>query len=455
MSVQESARESFFYWKGDWWFNLRDTCKATWDANVQKAQLFWEEAKTKWREEGGAFLALFWVTATTSVWLGTGLFLPILFVVFGLLFSFAFVTYNLLAYSIYGLESIWLKIHGVYTLCPACSRSAALPVFICHCGTEHYCLRPTPRYGVFARVCKCGEKLSTSTFLKRGRLGARCPHDDCQAPLSGEAYRPTTIALIGGTSAGKSMVRSIMACWAWELCRQWERVGWKCLDYEGGVPVSNDGKEIEKIKERMRLGIKEESTQYEKKVQAICINLKKPDVTFPLKLYFFDPAGESFGGDRSSEHFYYQHLRTVVIVIDPFSFAQVRQDFVNKLMPDISPSPNPPEGIFDNWLLNMEANHGGLEHRTKNVLCAVLINKTDVPGFEQKTGLRTGASDQECQNFFLRCGLDNFIQQVQKCNFRECRYFAVSTTGGVPLGQRFQPKEIENVMGWLLNHDLF
>ena len=83
------------------------------------------------------------------------------------------------------------------------------------------------------------------------------------------------------------------------------------------------------------------------------------------------------------------------------------------------------------------------------------VNKTDAPGFLEKTGLAAGsASDVACRNFLRDYDLEHFMGQIEE-NFRECRYFAISTTGGSPSGTPFKPKGIEQVMNWLLTHNSF
>ena len=449
IGTQEPARESFFYWKGDWWLNLIDTCKETWDANALRAKSFERQRERWWSESWGTFPAAFCLGGSISVWLGSIVFLPNIFVIFGSIFSLVFVTYNLLAYSLYGFETVYLKIHGVFTLCPTCGRHVALPVFICSsCKTEHHRLMPSSQYGIFSRICKCKNKLPTAGFTGRSRLEARCPHPDCGVSLSAEAYRPMTIAFIGGPSVGKSMVHLAICCDAERVFQQ---------HYWGYSTNSDDEKIITKMKDHLKRGIKVDSTQNTGIVKALCIDLKKPECTFPRRLYFYDPPGELFSeADKMSDYNYYKYLRAAVVVVDPFSLPQISREFADELKnnaskENIKPSSVSPDESFAHWLVSMERDHGGL---AKNALCAVLINKTDVPGFSKKAGLVTGASDGECRTFLENCQLDNFMRQLEE-NFRECRYFAISTTGGSPSGKPFQPKGIEQVMDWLFTHNCF
>jgi len=452
--VQESARESYFYWQGDWYFNLIDTCKATWEANAQQAQSFETQRERWWRENWGTFPAFFCAAVIIAVWVGTIIFLPILFVIFGSFFSLVFATYSLLAYSLYYVESVYLQIHGVFTLCPTCGHKVPRTdiVFLCPaapaCTAEHQHLMPTPRYGIFWRTCKCGQKIPTTRFTGRNELKARCPYPDCGVSLSSEEYRPMTIAFLGGPSVGKSMVHLAICC---DAERVFQQHGWS---YSTNP---DDTKEIVKLKDYMRRGIMVDSTQDTGQVKALCIDLQKPESTFPQRLYFYDPPGELFSeSDKMADYNYYKYLRAVVIVIDPFALPQVMQVFANTLKDnarrqEIKPSSVTPDESFAHWLISMERDHGGMAKKT---LCAVLINKTDVPGFAEITGLSTGASDEACRDFLIRYRLENFIRQIEE-NFRECRFYAISTTGGSPSGTPFQPKGIEQAMDWLFTHDCF
>ena len=456
INTVESARESYFYWKGDWWFNLGDTYKVTWDFNADETRAFWRRAKAHSQMEWHLFQCLFWGAASGFVWIGTVLFLPILFVAFGLLFSLVFVTYNILALSIYGVELIRLKLHGVSYRCPEVTcLNRTLPSFECSnpsCLVRHR-LIPTARYGIFFRTCKCGAKLPT-TRRSRNKLKAYCSREECGIELWGGNYRPMTIAFLGGPSVGKSMVHLAMCCGAKQI---FQKHNWEYSENPADAKMIND------MKNRMNRGIRPDSTQVGGFVRAFCINLQKPENAFPLRLYFYDPPGETFTGAnkmtyKRAEYNYYKDLRAVVIVIDPFSIPQIVREFANELKDearrkDIKPALISPEESFERWLGSMKNDHGGVDK--KKTLCAVLINKTDAPGFAEKTGLVAGnASDAECRNFLKDYDLEHFMGQIDE-NFSECRCFAISTTGGSLPGTPLQPKGIEQVMDWLLTHNFF
>jgi hypothetical protein len=455
--TQEPARESYFYWKGDWWLNLIDTCKETWEDNAQKAKSLEEKRDESWRKEGGTFQAIFYLAAKIAVWSGTFLFLPNIFMIFGSIFSLVFVIYNLLAYSLYGIESVYLKIHGVFTLCPnpTCPNpKITFPVFACisspTCKLMHRYLMPSPQYGIFYRTCQCGEKLPTSGFTGRKKLKAYCPDRACRIELGVGigTYRPMTIAFLGGPSVGKTMVHLAMCC---NAERVFQNRGWEySTDFKNAKIIAD-------MRDRMRQGIKVYATQVANYVSAFCIDLQKPGDTFPLRLYFYDPPGEIFtDADKNADKTYNQYLRAVIIVIDPFTFPQVKKTFAEELKDkakeeEIKPGTVSPETSLAHWLVSMERDHGGLAKKT---LCAVLINKADVLATKSRFG--PGASDEACRQFLTNCGPENenFIRQIEE-NFRECRFFSVSTTGGAPQGQPFQPKGIEQVMDWLFTHNCF
>lgn len=105
-------------------------------------------------------------------------------------------------------ERLWKLVLGIRMKCPypGCYRPFPLAVHLCPgCGAAHRELRPGA-FGALRHVCRCGKALPSTLMTGRRGLAARCPHCDRGLPPAVGTTRVVHVPLIGGTSAGKTML---------------------------------------------------------------------------------------------------------------------------------------------------------------------------------------------------------------------------------------------------------
>ncbi len=97
---------------------------------------------------------------------------------------------------------------------------------------------------------------------------------------------------------------------------------------------------------------------------------------------------------------------------------------------------------------------------------AVVINKVDIPGLEEKIGETAvkqylvdnadtckngaGARDALCRNFLEKYGAGNFVR-IAETKFKTVRYFTCSALGHNQEGEPYQGKDVTDPIMWLLH----
>jgi len=440
---KDPARETYFYWRGDWWMNLKAVCSDTVKGNLSYADKFFGLASYIWKKNVfGKLGAIFLFFSGLTVTLTSFAFLPLFLVPFVCVFFVIFMIYNVLALIVNMGAWLILKLHGVFALCPHCSHRVTMPVYKCNgCLAEHKRLLPTARYGLLYRTCDCGGTVPTMWISGKHKLKAICPK--CREGIHSKSAIPMTIAFIGGRSSGKTFLMMDFLC----LLQQkvLPRRKWKF-----SVDALDDDR-MKKIHERFSMGKAVQATTMDD-VVGLCLEVKKPGWAFPKRLYFYDPPGESFTEvDKLRPGFdYYEYLRYVIFVIDPFSYDEVRRQFqvrgVN--LGSAMVSTMTANDTFTALLNAMEEKYGKMPK--KATVCAVVINKADVDYFKDVTGLVLGDIGKPCRAF-LEQHDGNLVGLLEE-NFTKCEYFAISAQGRKrgPSGE-YVPEGVENVIEFFLN----
>ncbi|MDX6720196.1 MAG: hypothetical protein QOJ63_2450 [Solirubrobacteraceae bacterium] len=221
---------------------------------------------------------------------------------------------------------------------PGCYRSIALPVYECpgaRCGRRHRHLQPG-RYGVFVRTCVCHERLPT--LLRQGRhgLAAYCPHCDRPLPDNIGTTRAMHIPVVGGPSAGKTMlIMSAIVVLAEEAAA-------------GGLELTfasdADRAEFERAREQLR------------RQGDLAKTVVRPPRAFLVYIgsgatrrlvYLYDAAGESTQTTEAAQQLLYlEHAQGLLFVVDPFAIAGLRASLDvagQRIAAASKPSPEDPE----------------------------------------------------------------------------------------------------------------
>lgn len=339
-----------------------------------------------------------------------------------------------------------MKYHGCAFQCPHCSKRIKRPHYHCpHCSRSQNSLKPSFVLGIFYRRCVCGTLMPTSTLWGREQLNASCPY--CHQPLEG-MYVPMTVAFLGGTSVGKTFLCRCICTAMEEIITkgQWE--------YH---ETSRDSMLISQMRQELESGENTMATQYDGTglVDAVCVDITNEHNPYPRRIYFYDPPGESFDETARLRAFrYYEYLKTVFVVLDPFSIPEVRQRFrnvVSDLGNELGASTKSTRDSVERWLNAMDRYYPGV---VEKISCIVVINKTDIPGL----GLQPGASSELCRAFLHKYGMGDLISLLEQ-HFVECEVFAVSCTGGATSSHKYTPKGIQapvyRMISYLFEDDLY
>ncbi len=457
-TIQDPAIRSYFFGKG--YADLRTVIADTWRRNLASAKQELTAMRSLWpRSWTGKGLALVRGAAAASVLVfGTAFFLIASVLHVAILLTFFLLVY--LGFTlVYLTERAYLTWKGFFPVCPDCHSKNPLAEYFCPnpgCGAVHRRLIPSS-YGILYRTCKCGQKLPATFFLQRGHLPAACP--DCKRMLGDLIeIRKVFVPIFGGPAVGKS---SFLLAVLRELAEHWA----PSRGFAVRFPDSGVDSEIHRAWQNLAKGLPPAKT-VTNLPRALNVQVGRSGQEGRL-LYLYDPAGEAFGETEGLQlHKYQDYLSGLVFLIDPFSIPEVREIYADRLPrveKALKPSQLPAEDAFARILIGMEE-HFGLEKgaRIKKPV-AVVINKIDAFGLEQRIGepavqarLRsspTPADPAAVRNHvvreqLVRWGLTDLVHQLEtRCP--QVGYFACTSLGRMPDGA-VQPLEGRGVLEPLL-----
>ena len=448
-TIDEPAEEKYFFWKGKWLSDVKATCREAWLLNLDAFRENNMRVANAWhnaRISGGlAWLKVaFFIAQSAAVFLGTFIWTPLLVALFCAVAGLVCATYSTTAFALALAERLFLRINGLFNLCKHCHAKVDLPVYECpNCHARHMNLLPGARYGIFYRKCStpgCGQKIPVLRITGKNTLPSFCR--GCGAALSNDDFVPVTIAFLGGPSVGKTMLFNALATDSLESVIAGH--SWKMI-------VKDEEKDkIKQMKNWVECGITPRTTQ-DRAIDALCIDADRGEGRFPLRVYMYDPPGESFKNTANLRiHRYYDNLKGVVWVVDPFTLDDVRRRLCGRETEFESAKVGalPPEECLERWLIGMEKDFSGV---VKDSVCAVVITKTDVPCLSETTGLRMGDDDAACRKFLSACECDSLVNTIDR-TFTKVRFFAVSATGGEPEGQKFSPVGLDAATKWIFDN---
>ena len=323
------------------------------------------------------------ITQSAAVFLGTFIWTPLLVALFCAVVGLVCATYSTTAFALALAERLFLRVNGLFNLCKHCHAKVDLPVYECpNCHARHMNLLPGARYGIFYRKCStpgCGQKIPVLRITGKKKLPSFCR--GCGAALSTDDFVPVTIAFLGGPSVGKTMLFNALATDSLESVIAGH--SWKMM-------VKDEEKDkIKQMKNWVDCGITPRTTQ---------------DHAANLRI-----------------HRYYDNLKGVVWVVDPFTLDDVRRRLCGREAEFESAKAGalPPEECLERWLIGMEKDFSGV---VKDSVCAVVITKTDVPCLSETTGLRMGDDDAACRKFLSACECDSLVNTIDR-TFTKVRFY--------------------------------
>lgn len=359
-----------------------------------------------------------------------------------------------LAYLCRMLEYGAMLLRQIFLVCPhaGCYRRFALPIYMCpRCGVQHKELIPGS-YGTLRRRCQCGELLPTLFLVGRSRLPSKCPHPHCGRPLShatGTA-RNLHFPVVGGPTTGKS---SLLCAVLNELAEQ-AAAGRIKLAF----PEKKDERLFAASREAFASGqVVAKTAEYSP--SAFLAQLSDSQGRQAL-VHTYDAAGELYqGNDELHRQEYYSYLHGIMLVIDPYSLPQARDEAgaaPGAAPAAMRPSSESPEAVYERMveaLRGFSGQSGRLSHPL-----AIVLTKADVLAERAKLLASGGAAEEESAaeavvSWLKQHGAGNLVRMISK-DFAEVRYFACSALGRSPepSPRPFVPLCVLRPFAWLLGH---
>lgn len=394
------------------------------DADVLVESIFYNVMAVGSYVAAGAYYVvagIFWlvivVVATVSMLIWT----------VGILFLMAILGVVMLAYT------NWYKL---FHDCPKCHARIQIPIYECpNCYREHNELLPSI-YGVFRHTCECGEKLATSHLWGRSEYTQICP--ECKHVIHG--YGSTVhLPVFGGASAGKSHFITVSIRQLLETTQSDRTVS---IHFPDKIEEADYLARLERLDNDQTL-FKTHKNEYDS-VDGYNLQLNVTGRREPGLLYFYDMMGEhaSRVDDSLNQSFLRFREGGVILVIDPFSFHQLQNEYdrdeTREAYQVLRPSETPPEVIVNNLIASLEILRGkGFRQVFKSPL-AVVVTKVDgldlqdrIDAIAQMSTLPTDLAKKEqtissrrVQKFLYT--LDPNMVRLLHNNFPRIRYFAVS-----------------------------
>lgn len=450
----EPARESYFYLNGDWWKNLKSLLYENYRRDVINIKIYWFFIRERWaiffQSESKLFSLVYTVPFTVfmllrllTLFLGFLVFMPCIAIPLLAMAVALSVTFNIIAGILHLLERLVMFIRGIFVLCPYCSKKIGLPIYECpKCRSVHRSLSPSPRYGILYHVCQCGMRLPTTRLSGRTQLKSYCPNKGCHGELSKktEDVRAITLAFIGGPSSGKSYLQAALI----QRLIDWANNS----SYKKCVPSFNQSG----ITQLLRAWQDQCTITTRDNMEPYGLDVRELTTVTSRRVYFYDPAGESFerinrSGNSAASHLYYRYLRCAIIVIDPLSLTYVQNQLratAPQILNQYSASSASADDTFNRWIIYMKAHFQKVLSDTK---CAIVLTKMDIPQLQQMGNLAPGASDAQCRNFLELLGMQGLIAQSNLFSSVQC--FAVSTLPGNSTS-KLAETGIPKLLDWIL-----
>jgi hypothetical protein len=336
-----------------------------------------------------------------------------------------------------GVERGWKLLRGIRMACPypGCYRPFPLAVHLCPgCGAAHRELRPGG-YGALRHVCRCGRALPTTSLAGRRKLTARCPHCGQGLPPSVGTTRVVHLPLIGGTSAGKTMLLAAVL------------EGLRSYSLESDLKVEYASPDD--LREANALGRQVDRSGWVLKTQG-----GQPRALMLLVgrgrrrrlVYLYDPMGESLrDAETTRRQEYLAHADGVLLVADVLAAPAVRRALAagdGELAAAARPADLGPVETYEGFTGELQ----GLGGRRGRLAVAAVVTKRDVldrlaslPGPRDPVGA-----------WLTEIGLGTLVRSLGH-DFAAARYWAVSARAATGAGalDTEQRRAAEPVL-WLL-----
>lgn len=436
---------------------------------------------------------------TLNIWTAVEIFIIATFgsiatLVLALFFLVVFLAIEVPALILAGIslffENLYYLSHRITYRCPSCKNKYNIPRYVCpnpNCGIVHKRLRPG-LYGIRKRKCVCGRVILPlraraggavyDTYIPdlpmvgqskhRRRLEYRDIPGKC--PLCGVDYtagltKPTSIALIGGASAGKTTFKV-----AFSYVFLDEAAVTAGLDYS--FPDKQSENEYEKsIRYFKGLDIIPATNRgAQTDISTFSFSLENKGFTASRMIHIYDMPGEVFEtGDAKEGWRNYQFTEGMVFLIDPYSMPEIKSNHSDEIVGGSMGICTMGMNDLVNSLINTLRNEKVRKKGGKFAIpVALTINKVDSLALKRMCGgdaveaLMKGCPEVFGEDYFMavdyvcRCFLAKnngmgFIANLDH-NFSTVHFFFSSPMGYIPKSTltRFRPVNVLPVMQWMM-----
>lgn len=381
-------------------------------------------------------------------------------------------------------ENIFYLSKRISYRCPYCKHEYKVPVYICPnpmCNIKHKALRPG-LYGIRKRRCVCKEaviplktsvkgyykvkSLSSGKSVKQkfrfSELHSECPY--CGKEYNAGLTKPTSIALIGGASAGKTTFKVAFSYTF--LDEETVRTG---LNFDFPDKQSEDEYEKSIRYFKGQDVIPETNRGAEMDISTFSFSLENKRFSASRMIHIYDMPGEVFEtGDAKEGWRNYQFTEGMVFLLDPFSLpdikAKLQSEVASGTMGICSMGMNE---LIDSLIITLQNEKVKKKNGKFAIPVALTINKVDsellkkMCGGEAVHALMSGcpelfsdyfvAMDYVCRCFLVKNGGMGFIANLDN-NFSTVHFFFSSPMGYIPQATRtrFRPVNVLPVMQWMM-----
>ncbi len=417
-------------------FSLLDHSKNKWTASATLARYIastsppfirWIAKPLSWLFTAGACGACIIQLLTASI-------AAMLFLALHLLFL---CTWGLIALSAIGIFiatcALRIKMSGTSLFCPSCYTEVLVPSYLCTgCETLHTQLIPGP-YGIFSHRCiTCNTHIPTLDIFGRRKLRRLCNH--CRHPLPDAIGQGRTmhIALVGGTSVGKTtyITTALQLLMQTSMKQNQCKIAWVDSGQEqrhlSHLTLIANGKKVPPTTERTP--------------QALILQIPYLKRRRPELLYIYDSAGEAFTStEQLSIQRYYRFINGMMFFIDPAALLTVQYGGQASVVQATTPVDLAVTQIYERLLSTIESSSGVSPTHRYTQPIAVVVTKADTFHLEAKIGspathalmqreptlTEAEASHHVVRGFLCSHGLDNLVYDLE-AHFASVRYFSCS-----------------------------
>lgn len=469
--IIEPAKVSYFFGPG--YQDLRDIIKKAWSNNADTIDDLKDSRSIALDDVG------FWrwvrIIFYTFAILAMRIFGALFFLSISAIHAAVLMVFMAVMYCIFGV--IWsidrfiLWRRKISHVCTNCQETYLFPIYVCSCGKEHKRLAPG-KYGILTRTCECGEKLPTSGLkkvngLKRKDLPAICPYCG-YTDKQGESVQ-LVVPIGGGRSSGKSVfINAFVYDFVEELAIN------KDFDVDPYNNPYNDKMrtQYQMIKEFYQRGESKRTERENDKTKSSARDfsfwVKHEKFIVPKLIHVLDIDGETFV--EGSENFVprqYRYCKGTVLVIDPFSVEQFKNETIDNLNNEDKNGigPVPIIDVLNSFVLKLrDVLHLKASEDIK-LPVAIAIAKIDAGNLEERIGETAvrklmnedpqnyqnyhAIMDYLCRKFLEENGEGAFLKTVDT-EFKNVRFFAFSALGHSLRKGRYHPKGVMEIMEWII-----